>query len=51
VVAMDDAHVELIECHVRDNKGPGIDASDRATVSAVRCWIKVIRHTLLLLGF
>eukprot|EP00959_Pyramimonas_sp_CCMP1952_P176494 3688673-Pyramimonas_sp.AAC.2 len=34
------AHVELVDCHVRDNKGPGIDICDKATVEMTGCFVK-----------
>lgn len=32
--------MELIDCHIRDNKGPGIDISDGGAVTMRNCWVK-----------
>ena len=39
-MVMDHAHVELIDCHIRDNKGPGVDLSDSGSVTLRNCYVK-----------
>ena len=40
VVAMGDSAVTMVDCVVRDNKGPGLDASDRARLVLERCRVE-----------
>ena len=37
LTAMDQSHVQMDSCHIHSNKGPALDISGHATVSATNC--------------